>query len=526
VSIAYSDTSAREAGNSGRPNAKISRKSKEGLPQEFTLTYFDIRRDLQQGTTSYTIRTAPVRNQQNLSVPMVLTPAFADATCRFLLWRAIGNNDQIEMQLPPSEALAIESDRITVGPLPDDTYISARVTQRDRGENGLIRIIADIEDDLVFDQNEGGDYADPLNAAIDFPVSALPAVLDMPPLTSADAQQFGVYIALRVGRLDNAIAYSSWVSPDGSNWEAGPDFSQPSNWGNTTTALPEVSLDQMWDDESTVDIQLGMEGAILESLTHDEVEAGLNWAYIGGEIVGFRDATPGVAPGEYTLSGLLRARNDTKDMVEDHVVGEQFFLLPPSGSGVTFRRLEPSAYQQSLLVRMAPAGVAPTDPMAEATEVQAYPQAETLRPYSVHGLWANRRADGSICLYGTERTRIPYRVFSGLGVPFAEQGGPEEYVADVYEVQETDVFRLLRRVTACRVTNGQLSWMYSRAMMIEDLITSGVYNSETNVALITIRFEAFRLSDTIGDGRESEFCVQGGEFGPKFVSDCEVVIPE
>lgn len=526
IPIPYENTSARELGATGIVHARIRRSTKEALPQEFTLDYIDIKRDLQPNTTSYSVDSAPVQNRQKLATTVVMDPEQADITARKLLWKVINFSDQIEFETFPEQLEVVEGDRIELQSLEDGTTIRARVTSKTVGENGLIEIKAEIDDELAYDQLPGGGYAPDVVEQIDFASPGEARVMDMAPLTVADASVFGVYMALRTTRRDLTVSYGVFVSTDQVNWIEATRFSAPAVTGDATSILLPPSDDSNWDMINTVTIRM-LGNSVLESLTQEEVSSGLNWAYLGGEIIGFTDAIRVESPEnpqteDYELSGLLRGRLDSFEFLTDHQIGDQFILLPPSGPGVGFIPLDPGRYQLETFVRVVPEGFSVFDTESAEGEVIMLPNAETLRPYSVHGVWAIRRPDYSTCVYATPRTRVPFRLWSGLIAPMVEVGDATDFRANVYTLNETsDAWVLRRQVCGCETVREQISFFYSREMIIDDLVNPGIISKPETVG--QTRFEIFRISDSIGDGRAINFCLD--TIGVKFEGECTIVEP-
>ena len=96
---------------------------------------------------------------------------------------------------------------------------------------------------------------------------------------------------------------------------------------------------------------------------------------------------------------MLRGRNDTSKNLVDHDIGDTFVLLPVSGTGVGFIELEPSRFLQPVFLRVTPEGTSVLDAGVVETEQVFTPTGETLRPFSVHAVWAIRRPDWSTCVF-------------------------------------------------------------------------------------------------------------------------------
>ena len=528
VVIPYENTSAREEGSPGRVHALYKRSSKDRLPQEMSFSYSDPGRDFQVNTTSYSVSTAPVQNRQLLSTGIALSAAQADLIARKLMWKVINFADQVEFEAPPEQLELIEGDRFRFEFLEDGSTVRGRVGTKTLGENGLIEIKGDIDDQLAYDQNEGGGYAPDEENVIDFAAPGTALVMDIPPLNAVDASRFGVYIALSAARTDITVNYTVFASFDQTNWLQVAQFSNPAVTGSAQSILLPPTDDSNWDEVNTVTVRIDGD-AVLESLTREEVAAGQNWAVIGNEIIGFTTATLApLDPVEYIqdfiLSGLLRGRNDTADQMQDHTTGTTFVLLPPSGSGTGFIELEPARFKQPVFLRVAPEGVSVLDVGVAETEQAFTPTGETLRPFSVHAVWAIRRPDFSTCVFATPRTRVPFRLWSGLIPPQLETGPATDFKANVYTLNAAmDTFVLRRQVEGCFVEtrSNQVSFAYTREQVVIDLVDTGIIAGPELVG--ETLFEIFRESDTIGEGRIVEFCVTN--VGTEFNGICTIEAP-
>lgn len=101
----------------------------------------------------------------------------------------------------------------------------------------------------------------------------------------------------------------------------------PSTIGATTSSLAAAPAFNVWDETSTVDVQL-TSGALV-SRTKLEVYNGANLCLIGTELISFRTATL-LSPGVYRLSGLLRGRKGTEaEGAALRASGADFLLIEP-----------------------------------------------------------------------------------------------------------------------------------------------------------------------------------------------------
>lgn len=507
--IDYDQTSAREAGDDGTVHATVKRATRDELPQEFIVEFTEIERDLQPGSMSYSVATGGVRNTQKLSLPLTYNQPSADVLVKRLLWKAINFHDKVEFMLPPTHYGITEGDRLQLDAPSDGLPIICRVAQITVGENGLLEVKADIDDDLAYVQYENGGYSGPDDTQVQLPLNAMPLIVDMAPISAAHATQFGLYLANTAPSIDGSITYSYYYSLDQVNWSPPVVIQNAATFGEAETELMPPDEVHAWDMFNTVTVRISSRTQ-LESVTQEEVELGMNWARIGSEVIGFMDATvtadpdPLVGGTVYILSGLLRGRNDTEaDAAAGQPIGARFVMLPPTSQALAFVPLEPTLYRLNLYFAIAPAGAGITDGVI----VQVPPNAETLRPYSVHATWGIKRPNGDICVYATPRTRVPYRLLSELIAPFVEEGPASDYQAHVYWLQGS-TWVYARTIFACDSKHpGQLAFDYNATLQDEDLNQTGLLPPGPYTTLPFL-FEISRISDTIGDGRIVEFCIE------------------
>ncbi|MFG7180663.1 phage tail protein [Burkholderia pseudomallei] len=157
---------------------------------------------------------------------------------------------------------------------------------------------------------------------IDYSGPSVLVVLDVPPLRDQDSSQ-GLYLA--------ACGYaSSWpgiaieVSRDGTSYSSLTNDALAATIGVTTDALANFGGGNQPDELSTVTVQL-FNGS-LSSVSYATFLSGVNFAYIGGELVLFRNATL-IAANTYRLSGFLRARAGTEWAMSNHAAGDRFVFL-------------------------------------------------------------------------------------------------------------------------------------------------------------------------------------------------------
>ncbi len=244
-------------------------------------------------------------------------------------------------------------------------------------------------------------------------------VLNAPLLAETD-DTYGYYVAAGRGAPDDA--WSGAIvhgSADGARYGVVATVSAPAAMGVTTTALPDVARPQLWDETSTVRVTL-TSGA-LAGADEAAVQAGANWALIGGELVAFRTATL-VAANTYDLGLFLRGRQGTEWATGTHAEGERFVLLARDGSvrSVTMPSGDVGATRSFKALR-------PGQALEDVDAQTATLTARRLKPLSPVHIAGSRNASNDLTVTWVRRARIgAWR--DGMEVPLDEP-------VEAYEVE-------------------------------------------------------------------------------------------
>ena len=137
------DRGARASGDGGSELMQIERKDRDLLPTMSNVAFVDADRDWQPGNANFRRTAAGVFSQARIALPLTLTQAEAYDLARKMMWQSITNEGgtQIELGLPPSYIDVTEGDLLIVNDI-DGREIRAKVTEIDRGANGLIQVKA------------------------------------------------------------------------------------------------------------------------------------------------------------------------------------------------------------------------------------------------------------------------------------------------------------------------------------------------------------------------------------------------
>ena len=130
-----------------------------------------------------------------------------------------------------------------------------------------------------------------------------------------------------------------------------------------------------WDNVSTISVQLKTNE--LASVAEIDVLNGKNWAMIGQEIIGFKNAVL-TGPKTYTLSGLLRGRQGTEVFVGTHVTNELFCLIDDALVRIDLENADRTTTKKFKVVTV---GSSPD--VVDAEDV--YITSNNLRPWAPYG---------------------------------------------------------------------------------------------------------------------------------------------
>lgn len=225
-------------------------------------------------------------------------------------------------------------------------------------------------------------------------------VVDVPPLADEHVGQPGVYVA--ASNIDPELAFEGAVvfvkRPSDQSWKAEATIEQAAVIGRATDALATVVSVDAYDTTNTVNVQLDGIGT-LSTVTEAEVDDAVNLALLGGEVIGFRDATL-EADGSYTLDHLSRGRMATEGEVGTHNDGDVFVLL----SSLTWLPLAAEDIGTTIEIKMVPPG-ATLDQTPTISYAVSLP---TCVPVPPAGVSAVDNGDGSLSVSWTYRS--PYTV--------------------------------------------------------------------------------------------------------------------
>lgn len=177
----------------------------------------------------------------------------------------------------------------------------------------------------------------------------------------------------------------------------------------TATGVLAAGQSAVIDLENSVEVQLANPDHWLQSCDDAALVGGANLAAIGNEMLQFGDAEP-LAPGRFRLSRLLRGRRGSEWTMGQHVEDEPFALIDA-------RALKGISVGASLVgTGMTVTAYGPGNDGQEPI-VSRIIQGEAARPLSPAHLRGALRADGSLELTWTRRSRRGFAWIDAVDVP-------------------------------------------------------------------------------------------------------------
>jgi len=500
VSVETGDLAAHPFGEDAPRIFEAEPIETDDLPSAVAVTYTDIDNDYQNGSQNYRRHGAFRERTVQMRLDVVMNGVEAQTIARRVMWESLGNRKKMRVQLPPSYEDAIENDSISF----TDTLGEPKrmlMHRIDRGRSDIMFADGVTEDAATLEHAESDSQADPPNIpkqSLYVPPELRLIMLDIPSMRDD--------LATRLGFIWGVSPYTRFVFFSGarlfrSDTDAGDSFANVgfafnvSILGETETAFSDVNDSAAWDRGNVIRVRLNT-NLTLSSATEAAVLEGANLCAIGNEIMAFANATL-VTPGLYEISMLRRGLFSTGNLVNTHVIGDQFMLLTPStvgilSTGVNYLDLQLSDVNSVRDYRAVPRGGDPADYQAQYDDLRFHGFSTLPWPVVQPKLTVNQPA-GSVLIEWNRRSRQPVRLFNGETAPLLET---EDYILEIITPGPT----IARTFTtssspAITVTGDGGSLLYSMADYVTDY---GGFPA-------AITFRITQLSDVRGRGRVVEF---------------------
>lgn len=297
------------------------------MPRSLSLTYAELNSDYNRNTQRWSRELTNSNKDTVMEVPIVLAGSDALMRAQVLGWEAwIGrkvfsfSTGLNYLQYEPGDVMTLQGD--------GESY-TVRITRCQYDGQGSLLWQAALEEPDIYPSPsynvQAGVAAGFPSQQIDYSGPTFLAVLDVPPLRSTDTS-LGLYLAA-CGMTPQWPGCAVDVARPGGAFGQIMTLGNAATMGVASTALPDFHGGNQPDELSTVTIILY--SGTLASCSYANFLAGANAAYLGGEIIFFRNATQ-TAANTYVLSGLLRGRVGTEYAMPTHTAGDTFVFLDPT----------------------------------------------------------------------------------------------------------------------------------------------------------------------------------------------------
>ena len=420
---------------------ELSRRGAGSVPDEISLTYYEVGRDYQAGLQRATRgQSAAAGLADRRALPAALTADAAKALAEFRLAAAWAGRTSLKLSLSwrgcgvrPGDRVILAGDaglwkvaRFTLGPMTADLE--------------LVRLARDA-------------VPDPAAASAGQPVSQPdlphgPTIVHLLDLPLGDGLgNKPLLFAAAAGSEEGWRRAALSASYDGGgSWQAAGATAAPATMGIAANALPPAGP-ALFDMVSVLEVELANGAMWLEGRSDDALAGGANLALAGSELIQFAAAEP-LGANRFRLSRLLRGRRGTEWAADGHEEGERFVLLEAESLAM----LEAPLGSLGGTARLLAAGIGDLpDPAAASAAIEG----AALQPPSPVHLAAEVTGGGDLLIRWVRRSRQGWAWLSGGDTPLGE---------------EQERYRLAIAGTGFvrSAEPGEPSYLYTAAQRLED----------------------------------------------------------
>lgn len=326
ATIPFADLGTSDEGD-GEPTS-IKRLNDVELPAIVTIKYANMAADFQDGAENGDRLTTDSTTAQTVELPLGFLPSeakqIADATTMDLATSI----QQIGPIVLPMKYAALEETDVLLVTDQDGNEIRTRIAKTsDDGSSLTLDLVVDdatvINSDVVSDDS----YSSSILVRTVPNTAAL--LMDIPALRDDDTSDVAFYATPQVrgvgwpgGELDRS-------TDGGTTYDRVAIFATKATSGQTLTAQDDFTGGNVFDNQTTVRVDIGPGNSLLNVAKPDLLASTQNAALFGDEIEQFSVATF-VSDGVYDLSCFLRGLRGTEGATSTHVAGERFVLLDPT----------------------------------------------------------------------------------------------------------------------------------------------------------------------------------------------------
>ena len=405
------DAGVAAAGKAARRTRNVAAIA--AVPRSVSLSYYDPDRDYQAGVQQAR-RPGAGEREQRVEMPAVIDAGAAKTMATAVLARAEAARTTRTVAAG-LEALAV----------PPGACIAIL------GESGRWRVVESLVEGYVVTLTLSpvvpptvrlGATSGTVAAAADVAIGATRlAVFETPALDE------GVLAAPRLTIAANG-AGPGWRSAallvstdDGASWSAAGGTAAPAVLGTLLT-VPAPAVSTLFDTVGSIDVRLARLDLVLEDADDDRLDAGVNLAIVGEELIQFGRAEP-LGDGRWRLRRLLRGRRGTEAAAGRQRVGDRFVLLTAD----SVRSIDLPLAALGSEVRVLASGVGDGGGPVEARITVA--GRSILPPSPVHLTITD--ADDGARVDWVRRSRAGWRWIDGVDAPLAEE-------SETYQLVVTD----------------------------------------------------------------------------------------
>lgn len=429
------------------------------LPRSLSFTYSAQNADYQVNTQRAFKASTRSNRDATMQAPVVLSDDEALMRAQSMLWQAWVGRKTFQFSTTLAYIMYEPGDVVTLNGASGNQY-TVRITRVIYDGQGNLNWEAQAEEPDIYPDStynaQGGAPSGFQPQQLDYSGPTVLAVLDIPPLRDYDAGP-GLYMAA-CGMASNWPGAIVDISRDGSSFTQLQRILNGAAIGYATTALQNFMGGNQPDELSAVTVTLY--SGTLSSIGYTSFLQGVNAAYLGGEIIFFRNATP-TGANTWVLSGLLRGRVGTEWAMPSHAAGEQFVFLDPAvmiRPTVNVSDIGSTMYFEPHLLNLFI-----NQPVNRVT---AHPLNAGVKPLSPVLFRAGRGSSSStsdLTLSWIRRARVNGYWVSGADVPLDQSA--ESYALTIMNASGTTV----RSITV----SAAQSWIYTSANMTADGFAAG-----------------------------------------------------
>jgi hypothetical protein len=304
-----------------------TRGLRSDIPGRVDLTYIDVDAGYSQLIQSAIKYTGDFFNPNQLTVQLSLHATEALQMAYSVLYSAYLSNELFDVSVPWNYVQMTPTDPVYITDPDLQEIYQVRVTETDELDTGETKFKA-VPDNLnIYSQSQSADSGQGIgNTKITNPtIPVVFATWSEFALREQDKEVPGFYVWADWPTIGagGTVYYSA---DGGTTWILGPNITQQSAMGITTSALPAATGHGYWDGVNTLGIELNDDGGLFElaTITTAEVLSGTNVALVGNEVVGF-ETVVNTGYQQYTLSNLYRGIFNSGGSID--ASNSQFLML-------------------------------------------------------------------------------------------------------------------------------------------------------------------------------------------------------